>query len=389
MRDREEGAGCKKKPCQAPCPSDVKCCKEDEFCANSQQRKLCCKLGERGCGPQCCKPNEECTTIRVGAGLGARRARSAVHRARRGGRGTFCCSGKGLQDPSAWIGRETSVAAPERCPVSNGSRGLSIRAVPRAPPAAARTAARRAPSAAARRAASVARRRWPAAARPGPRSRVGARSAAQGREFRGPSAWIRRATSVAAAEKCPASARSSQRSIPAVPAGLRAAETAARTRKEIRRTAGAAATSASPESVAEAFALSLDRCRTHLELRSRSGLRSRRRDEACRPDRDAKSRCRLSCARVVGGRACADPSARGAHGRRLAPLVGDPRIRRNRRPRAARDLQRRHRSEPRPRPRARLPLLRPAALGAGELEDARPQRRARGVGGRLARRQPH
>ena len=43
--------------------------------------------------------------------------------------------------------------------------------------------------------------------------------------------------------------------------------------------------------------------------------------------------------------------------------------------------------QPRARPRARLPLLRPAALGAGELEDARPQRRARRAGRRLARRQ--
>jgi hypothetical protein len=60
------GAACKKK-CSAPCPSNVKCCKEDEFCANSLQQ-LCCKQGERGCGPRCCQPNEECTTIRIGTG---------------------------------------------------------------------------------------------------------------------------------------------------------------------------------------------------------------------------------------------------------------------------------------------------------------------------------
>ena len=61
------GAACKKKPCREPCPSDVKCCKEDEFCANSLQQ-LCCKQGERGCGPRCCKPNEECKSIRIATG---------------------------------------------------------------------------------------------------------------------------------------------------------------------------------------------------------------------------------------------------------------------------------------------------------------------------------
>jgi len=59
--------GCWVKPCSKPCPSGFKCCEDDEFCANSLQ-KLCCKIGERGCGPRCCQPNEECTTIRVGTG---------------------------------------------------------------------------------------------------------------------------------------------------------------------------------------------------------------------------------------------------------------------------------------------------------------------------------
>lgn len=43
------------------------CCKPGEYCANFSQR-LCCKEEERGCGLECCKPNEECRTIRVGAG---------------------------------------------------------------------------------------------------------------------------------------------------------------------------------------------------------------------------------------------------------------------------------------------------------------------------------
>jgi len=43
------------------------CCKPGEYCANFSQR-LCCKEEERGCGLQCCKPNEECKTIRVGTG---------------------------------------------------------------------------------------------------------------------------------------------------------------------------------------------------------------------------------------------------------------------------------------------------------------------------------
>ena len=60
------GAACRKK-CRIPCPSDVHCCNDGEFCANSAQ-KLCCKQGERGCGPRCCQPNEECTTIRIGTG---------------------------------------------------------------------------------------------------------------------------------------------------------------------------------------------------------------------------------------------------------------------------------------------------------------------------------
>lgn len=63
----EVGAGCKKKPCRVPCPQGSKCCKDDEFCANSAQQ-LCCKVGERGCGPVCCKPNEECRTARFGTG---------------------------------------------------------------------------------------------------------------------------------------------------------------------------------------------------------------------------------------------------------------------------------------------------------------------------------
>lgn len=58
---------CRAKPCSKPCPSGYRCCEDDEFCANSQQ-KLCCKIGERGCGPRCCQPNEECRTIRIGTG---------------------------------------------------------------------------------------------------------------------------------------------------------------------------------------------------------------------------------------------------------------------------------------------------------------------------------
>ena len=90
--------------------------------------------------------------------------------------------GRGFRDPSAWISRETSVAAAAKRRASADTRRPSIRAVPKAPPAVAVTAAPKAPSAAARRAASVASRRRPAAARPGPRPRVGARSAAQGRD---------------------------------------------------------------------------------------------------------------------------------------------------------------------------------------------------------------
>lgn len=62
----EYGAACKKKPCQKPCGGNT-CCKSDEFCANPLQN-LCCKEGERGCGPVCCQPNEECRTAKFGTG---------------------------------------------------------------------------------------------------------------------------------------------------------------------------------------------------------------------------------------------------------------------------------------------------------------------------------
>ena len=67
VRDRKGGRGVQEEavPGAVPIGNCLECCKEDEFCANSQQR-LCCKLGERRCGPRCCNPNEECTTIRVG-----------------------------------------------------------------------------------------------------------------------------------------------------------------------------------------------------------------------------------------------------------------------------------------------------------------------------------
>jgi len=52
-------------PCVNTCGS--RCCGKDEFCANPREN-LCCKTGERGCGLECCKPNEECRTTRVGTG---------------------------------------------------------------------------------------------------------------------------------------------------------------------------------------------------------------------------------------------------------------------------------------------------------------------------------
>lgn len=61
----EVGARCKR-ICSTPCGQGV-CCKPGEYCANFQQ-KLCCKDGERGCGPVCCEPNEECRTARFGTG---------------------------------------------------------------------------------------------------------------------------------------------------------------------------------------------------------------------------------------------------------------------------------------------------------------------------------
>lgn len=54
-------------PCLNECGRRGKCCGRDEFCANPRE-ELCCKNEERGCGLECCKPNEECKTIRVGTG---------------------------------------------------------------------------------------------------------------------------------------------------------------------------------------------------------------------------------------------------------------------------------------------------------------------------------
>ena len=68
--------------------------------------------------------------------------------------------------------------------------------------------------------------------------------------------------------------------------------------------------------------------------------------------------------------------ARRADRRMSARPSGDRLRRGDRRARAAPDLQRRDRLQSRARPSARMPLLRPAPLGADRLEDARPKRRS-------------
>jgi hypothetical protein len=81
------------------------CCGKGEFCANPREN-LCCKEGERGCGLQCCKANQECVTVRVGTG------RSGICTQR-------CPSGR------AWCGKDTCCPPRWRC--VNESTGLCKR----------------------------------------------------------------------------------------------------------------------------------------------------------------------------------------------------------------------------------------------------------------------
>ena len=58
----EVGAGCR---CIRPCGSNADCCKAGQYCASVKLR-LCCEVGHNICGRRCCKPNEECVSLRVG-----------------------------------------------------------------------------------------------------------------------------------------------------------------------------------------------------------------------------------------------------------------------------------------------------------------------------------
>ena len=135
----------------------------------------------------------------------------------------------------------------------------------------------------------------------------------------------------------------------------------------------------------ESVSLSRDTPDSLRQPRPRRGVRCRRHRRSS-PTGAARRRLSSRSARQSGRRhARAASAARRADGR-SAP---------SRRPRStARSARsscspssRGDRREPRARPRARLPLLRPAPLGAGELEDARAQRCARRARCRFARRQ--
>ena len=104
-------------------------------------------------------------------------------------------------------------------------------------------------------------------------------------------------------------------------------------------------------------------------------------------DRAARGRRRrLRRAKAVASALAVAPAARRAHRRGIAVPGVNRDLRGYRRACSARNLQRHDRSQPRTRSCARLPLLRTAALGAGELEDAREERNAHCARRRLARR---
>lgn len=92
-------------PCINTCGDPSACCGRDEFCANPRER-LCCKQGERGCGRFCCKPNQECRSIRVGTAS------------------TVTCEDR-CPPNRAWCGRSTCCPPRWRC--ANERTGLCKR----------------------------------------------------------------------------------------------------------------------------------------------------------------------------------------------------------------------------------------------------------------------